>query len=164
RPGDVYLFNDPYTAAGQHLPDLYVIKPLFVGTELAGWACTMAHHCDVGGIAPGSTAMHATDILQEGLCIPGLKLYDRGAPTRPPRGPYRAFVPDDPPQHAPAALSARRPARAARRLLGRRARLSRSRRPTRARSPGGLLRRHAGAGRAHDALDHLRDPRRHLQL
>ena len=66
-PGDVYLFNDPYGAAGQHLPDLYVIKPLLAGPELVGWACTMAHHCDVGGIAPGSTAMHATDILQEGL-------------------------------------------------------------------------------------------------
>jgi len=81
-PGDVYLFNDPYGAAGQHLPDLYVIKPLFAGEELVGWACTMAHHCDVGGIAPGSTAMHATDILQEGLCIPILKLYEAGRPNR----------------------------------------------------------------------------------
>jgi N-methylhydantoinase B len=82
EPGDVYLFNDPYGAAGQHLPDLYVIKPLFAGAELVGWACTMAHHCDVGGIAPGSTAMHATDILQEGLCIPILKLYEAGRPNR----------------------------------------------------------------------------------
>lgn len=80
-PGDVYLFNDPYGSAGQHLPDLYVIKPLFADARLVGWACTMAHHCDVGGIAPGSTAMHATDILQEGLCIPVLKLYEAGRPN-----------------------------------------------------------------------------------
>jgi N-methylhydantoinase B len=81
EPGDVFLFNDPYGSAGQHLPDLYVVKPLFDDGRLAGWACTMAHHCDVGGIAPGSTAMHATDILQEGLCIPLLKLYEAGKPN-----------------------------------------------------------------------------------
>lgn len=80
-PGDMFIFNDPYGSAGQHLPDLYVIKPLFDGTSLVGWACTMAHHCDVGGIAPGSTAMHATDILQEGLCLPLLKLYEGGRPN-----------------------------------------------------------------------------------
>ena len=76
RPGDVFIFNDPYGSGGQHLPDLYVIKPLFFADRLEGFACTMAHHCDVGGIAPGSTAMHATDVLQEGLCLPTLKLYE----------------------------------------------------------------------------------------
>lgn len=81
RPGDVFAFNDPYGSAGQHLPDIYVIKPIFLSGELIGWACTMAHHCDVGGIAPGSTAMHATEILQEGLCIPLLKLYEEGRPN-----------------------------------------------------------------------------------
>ena len=81
RPGDVFAFNDPYGSAGQHLPDIYIIKPIFVGDELVGWACTMAHHCDIGGIAPGSTAMHATEILQEGLCIPLLKLYEEGRPN-----------------------------------------------------------------------------------
>lgn len=81
RPGDIFAFNDPYGSAGQHLPDIYVIKPIFLTGELVGWACTMAHHCDVGGIAPGSTAMHATDILQEGLCIPLLKLYEEGRPN-----------------------------------------------------------------------------------
>ena len=78
RPGDVYLTNDPYGYGGQHLPDLYVIKPVFVGDELAGWAATMAHHSDVGGIAPGSVAVHATEIYQEGLRIPLCKLVDAG--------------------------------------------------------------------------------------
>ncbi|MGE0239500.1 MAG: hydantoinase B/oxoprolinase family protein [Parvibaculaceae bacterium] len=81
RPGDIFAFNDPYGSAGQHLPDIYVIKPIFADGGLVGWACTMAHHCDVGGIAPGSTAMHATEILQEGLCIPLLKLYEEGRPN-----------------------------------------------------------------------------------
>ena len=62
QPGDIFIMNDPYGAGGQHLPDIYVIKPLFWEGEIEGYACTMAHHCDVGGIAPGSIAIHATDI------------------------------------------------------------------------------------------------------
>jgi N-methylhydantoinase B len=82
RPGDVYILNDPYGSGGQHLPDIYVIKPIFVDGALEGYACTMAHHSDVGGIAPGSVAIHATEILQEGLCIPLLDLYEEGRPNR----------------------------------------------------------------------------------
>jgi N-methylhydantoinase B len=82
RPGDIFIFNDPYGSGGQHLPDIYVIKPIFHEGRIEGYACTMAHHSDVGGIAPGSTAIHATDIHQEGLCIPLLKLYDAGQPNR----------------------------------------------------------------------------------
>lgn len=81
KPGDVFIFNDPYGSGGQHLPDIYIVKPLFFSDRLEGFACTMAHHCDVGGIAPGSTAMHATDVLQEGLCLPTLKLYEAGRPN-----------------------------------------------------------------------------------
>ena len=78
RPGDVFVANDPYGYGGQHLPDIYVIKPIFVAGELEGWAATMAHHADVGGIAPGSIAVHATEIFQEGLRLPLLKLHDEG--------------------------------------------------------------------------------------
>ena len=78
RPGDVYVTNDPYGAGGQHLPDIYVVKPIFVDGALEGWAATMAHHADIGGIAPGSIAVHATEIFQEGLRIPLLKLVDEG--------------------------------------------------------------------------------------
>ncbi|MZR31484.1 hydantoinase B/oxoprolinase family protein [Sneathiella litorea] len=77
-PGDVFIANDPYGSGGQHLPDIYIIKPLFVGSTLAGYATTMAHHSDVGGIAPGSVAIHARDIHQEGLRLPILKLYAAG--------------------------------------------------------------------------------------
>jgi N-methylhydantoinase B len=78
QPGDVYITNDPYGYGGQHLPDIYVIKPIFVDGDLEGWAATMAHHSDVGGIAPGSVAVHATEIYQEGLRMPLAKLYDAG--------------------------------------------------------------------------------------
>jgi N-methylhydantoinase B len=82
RPGDVFLFNDPYGSGGQHLPDIYIIKPVFHEDVIEGWVCTMAHHCDVGGIAPGSCAMHATEVFQEGLCIPIVKLHDAGVPNQ----------------------------------------------------------------------------------
>ncbi len=78
KPGDIYISNDPYGYGGQHLPDLYVIRPVFVDRILEGWAATMAHHSDVGGIAPGSVAVHATEIYQEGLRIPLSKLHDAG--------------------------------------------------------------------------------------
>jgi len=75
---DYYIMNDPYAAAGQHLPDIYVVKPVFVGARLKGWSTTLAHHSDVGGIVAGSNALGATEIWQEGLRLPVLKLVDRG--------------------------------------------------------------------------------------
>ena len=78
QPGDVYIANDPYGCGGQHLPDIYLIKPVFVDGALEGYAATMAHHSDIGGIAPGSIAVHATEIYQEGLRIPLSKLVDAG--------------------------------------------------------------------------------------
>jgi len=81
RPGDIFVSNDPYGAGGQHLPDIYVIKPVFVDGVLEGYAATMAHHSDVGGLTPGSVAVHATEIYQEGLRLPILKLYEEGVPN-----------------------------------------------------------------------------------
>ena len=78
RPEDVYIFNDPYLAAGQHLPDIYIVKPIFIAGELEGWATTVAHHNDVGGIVPGSNSIGSTEIYQEGLRLPVLKLLDAG--------------------------------------------------------------------------------------
>jgi N-methylhydantoinase B len=81
-PGDVFIANDPYGSGGQHLPDIYIIEPVFVDNVLEGYAATMAHHSDVGGIAPGSSAVHATEIYQEGLRLPLLKLYEAGRPNQ----------------------------------------------------------------------------------
>lgn len=82
HPGDLFIANDPYAAAGQHLPDIYIIKPLFFDGTLSGWATTLAHHADVGGIVPGSNALGASEIYQEGLRLPFLKLQEAGRPNQ----------------------------------------------------------------------------------
>ena len=79
--GDVFIFNDPYASGGMHLPDVYIIKPIFVRGELEGYACTLVHQIDMGGIAPGSTAVYATEIHQEGLRLPVVKMYEQGRPN-----------------------------------------------------------------------------------
>ncbi len=79
--GDVFILNDPYTSGGIHLPDIYVIQPVFVAGEPEGFAGVIAHHTDVGGIVPGSNSTDSTEIYQEGLRIPTLRLYDRGEPV-----------------------------------------------------------------------------------
>jgi N-methylhydantoinase B len=93
-PGDVFILNDPFQG-GMHLPDVFVFQPIFRpasspspaggrgqgggGKALIAWAGTVCHHTDVGGRVPGSNASDSTEIYQEGLRIPPLKLYERGA-------------------------------------------------------------------------------------
>jgi N-methylhydantoinase B len=79
-PGDVYIFNDMDEAA-QHLNDLYVVKPCFMGDELIGFGMSTAHHVDIGGSVPGSMNIAASEIFQDGLQIPLVKLYERGQPN-----------------------------------------------------------------------------------
>ena len=76
--GDVILVNDPYLGGSQHLPDIAAFRPIFHGDDLVGITASIAHHVDVGGTAPGSYHMSATEIFQEGLRIPPVKLYRRG--------------------------------------------------------------------------------------
>ena len=76
-PGDVLASNDPYEG-GSHLPDIFLFKPVFVGDVLLAFMSTMIHHVDMGGMTPGSQGYEATEIYQEGLRIPPLKLYERG--------------------------------------------------------------------------------------
>jgi len=78
HPDDVFILNDPFRG-GMHLPDVFVFKPIFEGDRRLAWACAVCHHTDVGGRVPGSNASDSTEIYQEGLRIPPLKLYDRGA-------------------------------------------------------------------------------------
>jgi N-methylhydantoinase B len=78
-PGDVFIMNDPY-AGGMHLPDIFVFKPIFVVDRRIAFACTICHHSDVGGRIAGSNAADSTEIFQEGLRIPPLKLYHAGRP------------------------------------------------------------------------------------
>ncbi len=75
---DVFILNDPF-AGGMHLPDIFIIKPVFAdGTRIA-FVLTTAHHGDVGGRVPGSNAADSTEIYQEGLRLPPLKLIEGGA-------------------------------------------------------------------------------------
>ena len=73
RPGDVFVLNDPF-AGGSHLPDITLVSPLDVEGEIVGYACTRAHHSDVGGLVPGSMPAGSTSIWQEGLIIPPVRL------------------------------------------------------------------------------------------
>ncbi len=72
-PGDHLIVNDPF-AGGTHLNDITLVSPCFVGAALVGWAANRAHHADVGGSAPGSIPADATEIFQEGLRIPPMRL------------------------------------------------------------------------------------------
>ena len=77
RAGDIYIMNDPYLG-GTHLPDIALVMPVFhEGTVIALSAC-LTHHQDVGGMTPGSIPPNATEIFQEGIRIPPLKLRDAG--------------------------------------------------------------------------------------
>jgi len=82
HPGDIFVWNDPYEGGGQHLPDVYIVKPVFIDDTLEGFAASLVHQIDMGGIAPGSAAVYATEIFQEGLRIPPIRLYDRGEPNK----------------------------------------------------------------------------------
>ena len=75
--GDLILLNDPYHG-GMHLPDLFLFKPVFIEGSLLGYAVVVAHHNDVGGRVPGSSAADSTEIFQEGLRIPPIKLMEAG--------------------------------------------------------------------------------------
>lgn len=78
HPEDVFIANDPFAAAGQHLPDIYIAMPIFDAGVLVGWSVTLAHHSDVGGIVAGSNAIGAYEIFQEGVRIPIIKLVEAG--------------------------------------------------------------------------------------
>ena len=79
---DVFIFNDPFAAAGQHLPDIYITSPIFRDSRIVAWATALAHHSDVGGIVAGSNALGAHEIFQEGLRLPVVKFLERGVPNQ----------------------------------------------------------------------------------
>jgi N-methylhydantoinase B len=101
----VFVLNDPYSG-GNHLPDVTMVSPLDVGGERLGYACTRAHHSDVGGMQPGSMPAGSRDLFAEGLVIPPVRLVAGGeyvadvltlllANTRTPavrRGDFRAQI------------------------------------------------------------------------
>jgi N-methylhydantoinase B len=77
QPGDVFLLNDPYRG-GSHLPDLTMVEAVEVGGEVGGYAAVRAHHADVGGMSPGSMPQGASELVQEGLVVPPVRLARAG--------------------------------------------------------------------------------------
>ncbi|MGV8831619.1 MAG: hydantoinase B/oxoprolinase family protein [Devosia sp.] len=82
EPGDVFATNDPYYGGVTHLNDIIVAMPVFAGDKLIAWTANIAHNSDVGGMAPGSLTGEATEIFQEGLRLPAIKIISKGQPIR----------------------------------------------------------------------------------
>jgi len=95
EPGDIVILNDPYLG-GTHLPDITMVSPVFADAGapasrvrsdrrasgiLIGFVASRAHHADVGGISPGSMPI-ADELIQEGIVIPPIKLYEAGKLNR----------------------------------------------------------------------------------
>ena len=81
-PGDIFIGNDPHEAGGTHLPDINLAAPVFDGDRLIAFVCNIAHHADVGGAARGSMSGGLSEIYQEGLRIPVIRLYRNGELAR----------------------------------------------------------------------------------
>ena len=81
EPGDIYVVNDPYLG-GTHLMDVRFAKPVFVDGELFCWLQNTGHWPDIGGSVPGGFSAHATEVEQEGLRLPPVKLFKRGEMDR----------------------------------------------------------------------------------
>jgi N-methylhydantoinase B len=75
--GDLFLLDDPYTAA-LHTSDIYLVSPIHHGGKLVAWSACFVHVSDIGAMNPGGFAPDAQDIFTEGFSSPGIKLIDGG--------------------------------------------------------------------------------------
>lgn len=80
QPGDVLATNDPFIG-GTHLPDVLIARPVFHEGALYAFACNRGHWADIGGMGPGSYSPATSDIHQEGVFIPPVKLFEAGRPN-----------------------------------------------------------------------------------
>jgi N-methylhydantoinase B len=78
EPGDIYIVNDPYLG-GTHLMDVRFALPFYYRGERYCWLQNTGHWPDIGGMVPGGFSAHATEVEQEGLRLPPVKLFKRGA-------------------------------------------------------------------------------------
>jgi N-methylhydantoinase B len=82
EPGDIFTTNDPFNGGVTHLNDVIVTLPIFADEEIVAWSANIAHWNDVGGMTPGSMSTDATEIFQEGIQLPAIKLFTRGEPIQ----------------------------------------------------------------------------------
>ncbi|HLR72858.1 MAG TPA: hydantoinase B/oxoprolinase family protein [Pseudogracilibacillus sp.] len=76
QDGDVIIINDPYVGGGSHLSDVGLVMPIFYEDELVAFSVNKGHWTEVGGKDPGSFTNDSTEIFQEGLQLPGVKLFE----------------------------------------------------------------------------------------
>jgi len=87
--GDVWIHNDPYRG-GSHMPEHMMVTPIYVDGAIAAYVGNIAHMAEIGGMSPGSFAATATDIYQEGLRLPPVRLFRKGEPATKKQGDVRA--------------------------------------------------------------------------
>ena len=80
RPGDILASNDPYGGLS-HLPDIVLLAPIFWRDTMVGFSTLVTHHSDIGGRFPGGQSSVCTEIYEEGLRLPCVKLYEEGRPN-----------------------------------------------------------------------------------
>src|SRR4029077_3025346 len=79
--GDAYLINHPYEGGSPHAPDMAVITPIFVESDLIGFCGSIAHKSDIGGPVPGSCSGQAKETFNEGLHLPAVRYFRGGEPN-----------------------------------------------------------------------------------
>jgi N-methylhydantoinase B len=82
RPGDILMTNDPFLG-GTHLPDVLLARPLFWKGEPYGYLCNRGHWADIGGMGPGSYSPATRELIQEGIVIPPVKLFENDQLQQP---------------------------------------------------------------------------------
>ena len=82
KPGDIFATNDPYNGGVTHLNDVIVVMPVFSGKKRIAWTANIAHWPDLGGMAPGGISADATEIFQEGLQLPVIRMFNQGKPIQ----------------------------------------------------------------------------------
>lgn len=78
--GDVFVCNHPYEGGLPHVSDMAFIAPIFADNRLVGFSGSIAHKADIGGTNPGSTSASSTEIFQEGLLLPPVRIERAGEP------------------------------------------------------------------------------------
>jgi N-methylhydantoinase B len=78
KDGDVFVSNHPYEGGLPHVSDMAFVAPVFAAGEIVAFAGSIAHKADVGGAVAGSTSADATEMFQEGLLVPPIKIVDAG--------------------------------------------------------------------------------------
>ena len=76
--GDIFMLNIPHKGGVSHINDVVLILPVFAGDRIIGWLANKAHWVDLGGAFPGGISPDATEVYQEGLQLPGVKVIDQG--------------------------------------------------------------------------------------